>query len=290
MKFQQKKLEKLTPHHFILDSQSAYLKQRKENIDNATAFILMDFAENYSFHIQDEVQVYHWAHQSCTVHPVVCYYKTVKTHCWFPSLCFLSEELWHDVVTVHLIQEKTIQHLKKAVPQLEFVEYFSDGCAAQYKNRKSFHNLCEHEKDFGIKASWSFFATSHGKSPCDGIGGTVKRSTAMESLQQPLENQILNIKYMVAYCSKTLTNITFQILPKKELKIHQVKQKELIGLVSLFTCWLAIMTFFIVARLVDQPIQQGCKKPNLQRYSARKKPKSWKSHNFATMEVDMWMD
>jgi len=102
--------------------------------------------------------------------------------------------------------------------------------ADQYKNRKFFQNLCEHERDFAIKASWSFFATSHGKSPCDGIGHTVKRSTAMESLQGPLENQILNINDMVAYSSKTLTSITFQILPKEELKSHQVKLKELIGL------------------------------------------------------------
>jgi len=50
------KLEKLTPHHFISHSQSAYLKQQKENMDIATAVILLDFAENYSFHIQDEAQ------------------------------------------------------------------------------------------------------------------------------------------------------------------------------------------------------------------------------------------
>jgi len=41
------KLEKLTPHHFISHFQSAYLKQRKENMDNAIALILMDFAENF---------------------------------------------------------------------------------------------------------------------------------------------------------------------------------------------------------------------------------------------------
>ena len=39
-------------------------------------------------------------------------------------------------------------------------------------------NLCLHFKDFGLKAEWIFFATSHGKSTCDGIGGTVKRTTA----------------------------------------------------------------------------------------------------------------
>jgi len=124
-------------------------------MDNATALILMDFAENYSFPIQDEAHGYHWTHQSCTVHPVVCYYKSSENQLLISSLCFPSEELLHDVVMVHLIQEKTFQHMKKAVSQLEFVEYFSDGYADQYKNRKSFHNICEHEKDFGIKASWS---------------------------------------------------------------------------------------------------------------------------------------
>ena len=118
----------------------------------------------------------------------------------------------------------------------------------------------------------------------------MQRSTAMESLWRPLENQILNINDMVAYCSKTLTNITFQILPKEELKSHQVKLKELIGLVSLFTCSLAIVAFFIVGRPVDKPIQQGRKKPQSAALLSKKKAKSWKCHNFAIMKVDMSTD
>ena len=61
--------------------------------------------------------------------------------------------------------------------------YFSDGAAAQYKNRKNFLNLCHHKADFGVDAEWHFFATSHGKGPCDGLGGTVKRLAARASLQ-----------------------------------------------------------------------------------------------------------
>ena len=34
-------------------------------------------------------------------------------------------------------------------------------------------NLCLHKQDFSVDAEWVFFATSHGKSPFDGIGGTV---------------------------------------------------------------------------------------------------------------------
>jgi hypothetical protein len=51
--------------------------------------------------------------------------------------------------------------------------YFSDDSAAQCKNRKKIINIY-HEQDFGLSAEWHFFATSHGKGPADGMGGTVK--------------------------------------------------------------------------------------------------------------------
>ena len=69
-----------------------------------------------------------------------------------------------------------------------------DGCGGQYKNFKNFFNLFSHKVDFSIKAEWIFFATSHGKSPCDGIGAVVKLHTAKRSSQRPLNNQILNYR------------------------------------------------------------------------------------------------
>ena len=69
--------------------------------------------------------------------------------------------------------------------------YMSDGCAGQYKNCKNFLNLCHHFKDFGVYAEWHFFATSHGKSPCDGAGGTLKRIVTKVCLQRLYEDQIL---------------------------------------------------------------------------------------------------
>ena len=47
-------------------------------------------------------------------------------------------------------------------------------------------------QDFGYTAEWQFFATSHGKSECDSIGGTFKRMAANHSLKRSAENQILN--------------------------------------------------------------------------------------------------
>jgi len=39
-----------------------------------------------------------------------------------------------------------------------------------------------HEINFGIHAEWQFFATSHGKAACDGVGGIVKWLVSKASL------------------------------------------------------------------------------------------------------------
>ena len=70
------------------------------------------------------------------------------------------------------------------------IQYFTDGCAKQYKNKKNFLNMTYHFEDFGVVANWAFSATSHGKGPWDGIAGCAKREAALESLRRPEENQI----------------------------------------------------------------------------------------------------
>ena len=101
---------------------------------------------------------------------------------------------------VYEMTKSTISFIKANLPStIKRVHYFSDGFAGQYKNYKNY--LCFHEADFGMNCTWSFFATSHGKSPCDGTGGTVKHLTTRASLQTPNQNwrsvsQIMFYAYM----------------------------------------------------------------------------------------------
>ena len=54
---------------------------------------------------------------------------------------------------VHLFQRKLITFLKsRLMPTLQKIFYFSDGSAAQYKNKKNFSNLSHHKQDFGVDA------------------------------------------------------------------------------------------------------------------------------------------
>ena len=63
------------------------------------------------------------------------------------------------------------------------IHCYRDGAPSQYKNYKSFVNLCYHKIDQGINAEWHFLTTSHGKSVCDGIGRTMKRLATNASLK-----------------------------------------------------------------------------------------------------------
>ena len=99
------------------------------------------------------------------------------------SMCIVSDCLKHDTAAVYTFLCSVIPEVKNLLPTLNKIHYFSDGAASQYKNRKSFINLLYHSSDFSVSADWNFFATSHGKSPCDGIGGTVKHSNPCRPLQ-----------------------------------------------------------------------------------------------------------
>ena len=82
---------------------------------------------------------------------------------------------------------------------------------------KNFIDLCHHLQDFNMDAEWIFFATSHGKSPCDGVGGCVKRYVSKHSLRRPLLDQILSYQSVLDLCVREIPSITFFGVSQKEM-------------------------------------------------------------------------
>ena len=204
-------IDELTAHSYISKCQTKYLKELKENLPDNECIVLGDFAENYEYIVQDEIQSYHWCKNGCTLHPVVIYYKS-QGQLQHKSFCYMSDDRNHDTCFVYEVQKRLTSYIKTNLPRIEKLHYFSDGCGGQYKNYKNFMNLCLHFKDFRLKAEWIFFATSHGKSPCDGIGGTVKRTTAKASLQRAIDDQILSVESMYEFCKAKMKDIAFVLI------------------------------------------------------------------------------
>ena len=87
--------------------------------------------------------------------------------------------------------------------------------------------LCQHKKRFGIPASWSFFASCHGKSSCDGNGGTLKRAAAKESLRRSADNPIENVKDLFEFCSSEHFKIKPILITSDEINFYRMNKKIL---------------------------------------------------------------
>lgn len=220
------KLKNLLPHSLISKEQNAFLNFRKNSLKENEYVIVCDFSENVSFVVQDCVQGFHWNNSQATLYPIVIYYK-IDGILKNTNFIIISSCLVHNTVAVHLFHKHMIFFILNKFQRVpEKIIYFSDGCAGQFKNKKNFVNLCYHNADFGCDAEWHFFATSHGKGPSDGLGGTVKREARRASLQRPLENQITTPKLLFDWCEANLKNCNFKYLSEDDYQKEDLFLKD----------------------------------------------------------------
>ena len=73
---------------------------------------------------------------------------------------------------------------------------------------------------------WKQSGTSHGKSACDGIGGTVKRPATKASLKRPAHNQILTLLDMFSYRESDDTGIKFFYVSSITIKENVIKLQD----------------------------------------------------------------
>ena len=177
--------------------------------------------ENYSFAVQDTVQGYHWNNSQATLHLFVAYYLNGNTLV-SKHFCVISDEIKHDTTAVHKFMSVILPQIKRILPNLIKYYYFCDDASSLYENYKNFVNLCHHKADFGVDAEWNSFATSHGKSPCDGIGGTVKHLVARASLQMVSGQTITSSNEMFHYYKENISGISFTYVSAEDVEKHSV--------------------------------------------------------------------
>ena len=69
----------LTDYHFTAKKQSKFLRVKKASLKFDEAVLILKFAENYSFVVQDCAQSCHWNNDQATIHPFVLYYFNPET-------------------------------------------------------------------------------------------------------------------------------------------------------------------------------------------------------------------
>ena len=69
----------------------------KETLQQDTTIILLDFAENYSFVVQDAIQGFYWENSQATLHPFTIYYKE-DDELKYMSVCIISDCMKHETI------------------------------------------------------------------------------------------------------------------------------------------------------------------------------------------------
>ena len=117
---------------------------------------------------------------------------------------------------MHQVQKIVTIWIRENFPNIKSIEYFSDGFIDQYKNYKNL-NLCHHKKDFQLDAILLFFAKRHGKSLCDGIGGTVKSKIMHAKLQKPVRVQILSFDAVEEFFKFSIEGVFFMVIKNNKM-------------------------------------------------------------------------
>ena len=129
----------------------------------------------------------------------------------------------HNTTAVYSFQEELMSFLKTKITNISKIIYFSDGAASQYKNRYNLLNLLHHKEDFKIPAEWHYFATSHGKGPSDGLGGTLKRLVDKANLQSKTGDQIQTPDQIFKWAKENVKGINCQFVSNEQIQRTEKK-------------------------------------------------------------------
>lgn len=166
----------LREHVRIIDTQREQIDYMRNCLEPGIEITCqLDYAENYNCCYQDEPSHVFFDKQQVTIHPMVIHYKEGE-NLLHKSYVGITSETNHSAPTTIAFLTKLVEEVKVMLPGLRMIHYVSDSPASQYRNKSIMQFLGKHTALFGVVATWDYLEAGHGKGPCDGVGGSIKRS------------------------------------------------------------------------------------------------------------------
>ena len=174
-------------HSYRIRSQHSFIKHLKATLKIGELIVYEDYAENHSLKPGDRaVQSSYWNQQFVTMHCICVYWRGLDGEIHYQSFVYLSSIMSHDsafVITCHKsLLKKDLKEVVKDDITFHFMHFISDSPMNQYRNKYDAEFTSLIEELFGIKAAHHYTEAGHGKSVCDGIGGSFKRRADEASL------------------------------------------------------------------------------------------------------------
>ena len=207
-------------------NQYSQVRRLRENLNDGQVLVWMDFAENFTCAALDEVQSANWTSEQVTLHTTVVYFPKShnKSH---KSVVGISDLNIHNAGMIVSMVPNLIPIIKSEYPELQYVHNLTDSPTSQYGNKSILEFLTRHKTLFGVNARWDFLESGHGKGPCDGLGGSVKRSADMAVKQGRVIIQ--NAKDFYAWAggqSETNTSVSYFYVSQETYFNYANEMKE----------------------------------------------------------------
>lgn len=184
-------------HKYIIKIQLERLRELKATLSDDTAYMTMDFSNNFQTMAQDEVQAAYFSRKYIEVFTCIVYVGQNEPL----SFILTNDNASHSKEHVHFYIHKVLTVLKEKFPQLKKIHFVSDGAASQFKNRFTLAGLLFIKKDFKLNAVHEFTPSNHGKNAVDGLGGIVKRGVFKKVMTK--KNEVYNSKQFIE-CAQTI--------------------------------------------------------------------------------------
>lgn len=196
-----KAILQLSIHLFHFRWQAFQFDECKQQLQNGDVLMVMDFAQNYTHHRQDEVHGAFWTRRQSTLHPIIIYYVCPENcgHLVRNEVMMVSSDLKHDGFAVNAFVDKAMEHLKQNNVHVRRIVMFSDNCGAQYKCCKVFDSISK----VTIPLLRGYFCARHGKAEADGAIGRL--SMHLDAVVRSGSREFSNSTAIADYCRKNLT-------------------------------------------------------------------------------------
>lgn len=185
LSYMEKTVTTFVTHNFKARWQDEQCQLMLKNIPEGVLVSHIDYAENYTFAIQNEVQSMYYFSTSVTILVHITMWREgdqimKQTH------YYISDDKSHDSA---FVQHCLLLHwdwVQDANLDIQEHWVYSDGCSSQFKCATAMYFVARYPSlTGGCLMRWNFFESAHGKGEWDGAGAVVKRALRAEQIQNP---------------------------------------------------------------------------------------------------------
>ena len=160
------KLKRHSLHLFSFKNQAAAYDMQKDTLVPGQVMMVVDFAENFSHHLQRRPQSAYFGERQTTLFPVVAFFNCLHCSQLVRQEVFtISDDKKHDHFAVWTFVEEALKIIQESTDINELI-VFSDN-ASHFKSRHHFLQLTM----ASVPVTWHYQGECHGKGESDASAG-----------------------------------------------------------------------------------------------------------------------